>query len=419
LAQYIRNSIQFYRGKTLKLRRDSLLAWTLFAIISAAALISLADDLASRPVNDNIFKVAHDLVWGSLPVVFAFLAALIASRQRRNVIGWLMMIPASLVVGDVITTAILEQYPVAPAEPGVALFLAVWFENASWLLLIFPLFFTMLLFPDGRPPSPRWRWILVTGVGMCLIFLLLGMFTPTLNLIENSDWVMDNPIYLQYEIEFPFVLWSAALVIVTLFCVAAPFVRYHRAAGVEREQIKWLFYACGLFALVYVPGVGLSQEIDSILNDAWSLLFSLAILAVPAAITGAILRFRLYDIDLIIRKTLVYGVLTGLLAIVYFGTVVLLQTIFDAITGQSSPVIIVISTLTIAALFAPLRQRVQTTINKRFFRQKYDAQKVLAQFAVTARDEVDLDTLTADLLKAVQETMEPEKVALWFKKANL
>jgi hypothetical protein len=403
----------------LKRRKDALLAWTLFTIISVAALISLTSDMANRPANDNPIKIAGDLLWAVGPVIFAFLAALIVSRQRRNVIGWLMMLPASLIVGEVIAVAILEQYPVAPAEPTAALFVAVWFINVSWLLLIFPLLFTMLLFPSGRPPSPRWRWILGAGLGMIAIFLLLGLFEPNLSLIEKSDWVIDNPIYLHYEIEFPIMLWSAGLIILTLLCLAAPFVRYRRSGGVEREQIKWLFYACAVFALYYIPSFGLQMEEDSLLNDAWSALFILVLMAIPGAITIAILRFRLYDIDLIIRKTLVYGVLTVLLAFVYFGSVVLLQGMFEAITGQSSPIIIVISTLFIAALFAPLRRRLQKVIDRRFFRQKYDAQRVLAQFAQTARDEVNLDVLTADLVKAVQETMEPERVRIWLREDNL
>jgi hypothetical protein len=209
--------------------------------------------------------------------------------------------------------------------------------------------------------------------------------------------------------------WLIGLIVLTLLCAAAPFVRYRRATGVEREQIKWLFYACGLFAIVYVPsGLDLGGT-DTYLEGILGVLFTLAIMAIPAAIAVAILRYRLYDIDVIIRKTLVYGALTGLLALVYFGSVVLLQGLFEALTGQSSPIIIVISTLLIAALFAPLRRSLQRAIDRRFFRQKYDAQRVLAQFAKTARDEVELETLTAELLRVTRETVQPENVSIWLK----
>ena len=135
----------------------------------------------------------------------------------------------------------------------------------------------------------------------------------------------------------------------------------------------------------------------------------------PLSVVIAVLRYRLFDIDIIIRKTLVYAVLSGLLALLYFGMVALLQNIFDSVSGEQSPLVIVISTLFIAALFAPLRQRVQATIDRRFYRKKYDAQQVLAQFAQTARDEVSLEALTAELTRVIQETMQPETTSLWLK----
>jgi len=362
----------------------------------------------------------EELLWRLLAVEFALLASLIVSRQPGNVIGWLMMLPASLSVFDFFGRIYLQQFPTAPVTPTVLLLLVSWFANASWLLLIFPLLFTMLLFPDGRPPSPRWRWIVWVGLSMMAIFIFGILFSTTIELTEINGWVLVNPIgFLPTESEIFFVIWSVALVALTLLCVAAPFIRFRRAVGVERQQIKWLFYACGLFALVYVPGFIITNQTGALLLDVWLVLFPLTLMAIPAAIVIAITRYRLYDIDVIIRKTLVYGALTGLLALVYLGVVVILQALFETITGQQSPIAIVISTLLIAALFSPLRRRVQSGIDRRFFRRKYDAVRVLAQFAETARDEVDLDAITADLLKVVQETMEPEQVNLWFNEDTL
>jgi hypothetical protein len=252
---------------------------------------------------------------------------------------------------------------------------------------------------------------------MWAFLIFFALFAPTLFLTEIPEWMTDNPIgILPAETEFPMVAWSVALATLTLLCAAAPFVSYRRASGVEREQIKWLFFACGLLVLVYVPGFAINMDTETALNNAWNVLFILALLAVPAAIAIAITRYRLYDIDVIIRKTLVYGALTGSLAFVYLGSVVLLQTLFESITGQRSPIVIVISTLLIAALFAPMRRRLQAVINRRFFRQKYDAQVVLAQFAETARDEVELETLTAELARVARETVQPESVSIWLKR---
>ena len=401
---------------TLKRRKDSLLAWALFVIITAVAVYRFVDTLANRPADGSLLSLVGDLSWSLLPIAFGFMGALIVNHQQGNVIGWLMMLPASLIVIDVITRGYLNQFPEAPEEATPALMLVTWIANLLWLLLIYPLLFTMLLFPNGRPPSPRWRWLIWAGLGMCAFLIFFDLFAPTLTLIEIEGWMTVNPIgFLPAEIEFPMVAWSVALATLTLACAAAPFVRYRRASGVEREQIKWLFFACGLFALVYVPGFAINMDTETVLNNVWNVLFTLALLAVPAAIAIAITRYRLYDIDVIIRKTLVYGALTGSLAFVYLGSVVLLQTLFESITGQRSPVIIVISTLIIAALFAPMRRRLQAVINRRFFRQKYDAQVVLAQFAETARDEVELETLTAELARVARETVQPERVTIWLK----
>jgi hypothetical protein len=363
----------------LKRSKTSLLAWTLFAIITAFALFWIAPRLGNRMAGDSLYNVVGSLLWLLLGLEYAFLATLIISRQPRNVIGWLMMGPVTMLLLDSIAIDYLEQFPTAPAVATAPMVLALSFNSVSpLLLLIFPLLFTMLFFPDGRLPSPRWRWIPVFGLGMGAIIIFTVLFSQTLSYVDKNGWVVANPIgFLPAGIELPETLIIVALALFTLSCLAAPFVRYRRASGVQRNQIKWLFYACGLFVLVFALTIITPEDAEAtILLDFLNLLFVLAVMAIPAAIAIAILRYRLYDIDVIIRKTLLYGALTGLLALIYFGSVVLLQGLFEAITGQSSPIIIVISTLLIAALFAPLRRRLQRAIDRRFFRQKYNAQRV-------------------------------------------
>jgi hypothetical protein len=181
--------------------------------------------------------------------------------------------------------------------------------------------------------------------------------------------------------------------------------RFRHGGGVERQQIKWVIFAVVLWSfglvLILIP-IGIPITILVYITPL-----------IPIAIAIAILRYRLFDIDLIIRRTLVYGVLTGLLLVIYFGTVTVLQGLVTAISGQSSPIIIVVSTLIIAALFSPLRRRIQQLIDRRFYRQRYNAEKILSSFAETARDEVNLDELTAELLKVTQESLQPETVNLW------
>ncbi len=188
--------------------------------------------------------------------------------------------------------------------------------------------------------------------------------------------------------------------------------RYRRAySAVEKQQVKWFVFGMALL-LVELAIVALvpPDEASLYLQD----LFGLVLLVIPISIGIAILRYRLWDIDVIIRKTLVYTVLTALLALVYFGSVVLLQRLFGTLTGvEQSPLAVVVSTLVIAALFTPLRRRIQAWIDRRFFRKKYDAEQVLARFALTARDETDLDALTSELVRVVQETMQPEHVSVW------
>jgi hypothetical protein len=196
-----------------------------------------------------------------------------------------------------------------------------------------------------------------------------------------------------------------------LLALVSMIVRFRRSIGVERQQLKWIVYA----GAVAAGGFALTLFLSGPLANAVFVIAFLAFIGVPAAAGVAIMRYRLYEIDLVINRTLVYGSLTALLALVYVGSVVLLQSIFRALTGQESQLAVVASTLVIAALFNPLRRRIQAFIDRRFYRRKYDAARTLAAFGARLRDEVDLETLADDMVGVVQDTMQPEHVSLWLR----
>ena len=267
--------------------------------------------------------------------------------------------------------------------------------------IVWPLFFLWLyLFPNGRAVPRRLLWILGPLLWLFAVQFLLSILsvflTETSALAQIAAMV--EPI------------GQLSIPILFFLTVGAQVYRYVKVSGaVEREQTKW--FLLGL-VLAFVPLLLLFLVVDTA-----SMLGTIAFTALPIGIGISILRYRLWDVDVIIRKTLVYTVVTALLALVYFGSVVLLQRLFGALTGAAqSPLAVVVSTLAIAALFTPLRRRIQDWIDRRFFRKKYNAQQVLAQFALTARDETDLDALTAELVRVVQETMQPEHASVWLRK---
>jgi hypothetical protein len=259
------------------------------------------------------------------------------------------------------------------------------------------------------------------AVGMWLFFITATAFSKTMG-PPNSSWTLPNPIGFIPDVfgEGPIlIVWGAGLVTIVLASVISLFVRFRLAQEVERQQIKWLLYAGALFVLIYALIYVLSSTDETVRNPWTDLLLLCSILSFPVTISIAILRYRLWDIDLIIRRTLQYSLLTGLLVLFYFGGVVLLQEVLSPFTGQeNSPIVTVLTTLAIAALFNPLRNRVQKFIDQRFYRQKYNAEQMLEAFAKTARDKVELDALTGELLRVVQETMKPEQAILWLQKLN-
>jgi hypothetical protein len=396
----------------------------LIGTIVVGAVVQLGSDLFAGGTTPDAVQAGQAVVWALVPVVFAGAGGLIVTKQSGNVIGWLLIIVAALLPLDALTAFALGNISDPPPNPSFLLYFAVWFSQADWLLLIFPTLFVALLFPTGKPPSPRWRWIAGYGLGLMFIFWFLGILARDYSPNESYGltWSLQNPIGLlsnssMEAIIFPW--WLLGLGSFALLCVASLVVRYRRGGMVEREQIKWLLFAAGLFALVYIPPLVLiSSAGGSQLDVISNLLLPLGLLGFPIAITAAILRYQLWDINVIIRKTAVYALLTALLALVYFGVVITLQRLFEAVSGEQSPVSIVVSTLMIAALFSTLRRRVQDFIDRRFYRRRYDAEKTLAAFARFVRDETDLAALTAELLRVTEETMQPERSTIWLKEAK-
>ena len=269
-----------------------------------------------------------------------------------------------------------------------------------WLMLGLPwiMFYVFFyIFPDGRF-VPRWTALLA-------LFLLISIFMLSFT-------------------EIPPQFYGAFLVVAFSSAVFAQLYRFVRVSNpLQRTQTKWVLFAIVVLALGEMVGQGVLRLVfpqfvvegpTRLLYELWVNVGVLGFLLLPVALTIAIMRYRLFNIDVIIRKTLVYSVLTALLALIYFGGVVLVQQLTRSITA-SSDLAIAVSTLMLAALFFPLRRRVQNAIDRRFYRRKYDAAKTLAAFGVTARDEVELEKLTAELLNVVNETMQPASVSVWLK----
>lgn len=408
----------------MKLNRTSVLAWLVCGAMVVATLINLARALLTTQAQGNFLQIAGLIIASLLPIASGGVGALILSNQPRNVIGWLLMLPPLAVLFEPLIRFQVESVTVPPVSPSLPLLISAYLINALWVVLVFPLFFIALLFPTGSPPSPRWRWIVGWAVGMPIFFLGVAAFAREFGPdpgISGVRWTVRNPIgFLSLEmLQTILIPWGVALGVLTLVSVASLFVRYRRATVVERLQIKWLLFACALFALGYTPGLFVQGDLRGLAADLFNVFFPLAILAFPLAIGIAILRFRLFDIDVILRRTVTYALVTALLVIVFFGSVILLQQVFSALTrsGQNE-IVTVLSTLAIAALFIPVRNRVQNVIDRRFNRNRYNAQQVLTDFANTVRDETDLEKLTGRLMQVVDETMQPKSVSLWLKRTQ-
>jgi hypothetical protein len=393
----------------------SRLAWVLWAL---GLLI-----LICGYVLDNLNGYRDSpLAVGNVPgFVGLTVGALIVSRRPSNRIGWLFLwSPLLLAFGG--SGNLADQYALYTfvTRPGalpagvLVVLLGLITQIAGFLPLVT---FLPLLFPDGRPPSPRWRPVAWLTAFQIAFFIFGGIFSPRLN---NGPVDIANPLAIEMVgavSDQAFFLSLVLSVAIVLLSVASVFVRFRRASGDERQQLKWFGFGALPIPISLVAG-----GIAGVFNVTWLAnlpLWQLSVAGIPIVVGIAIFKYRLYDIDLIIRRTLVYAALTALLALIYFGSVLLLEQLLRALTGQQqSEIVIVLSTLVIAGLFTPLRGRIQQVIDRRFYRKKYDAQQVLSAFGASVRDEVDLNRLTGELLGVVEETMQPSTLNLWLRESK-
>jgi hypothetical protein len=375
------------------------LAWSLWLVIVAVAvalsLISALDDGLAVFFAYTVFVLA-----------FATVGALVASRRPGNPLGWILLgAGLSYVLGGT------SEQVVEDGGNGGWETLFAWIGSWVWIAGIAPVAtFGLLLFPDGRPPSPRWRpvaWLAGGALGAVVISLALqsGRFVDT---------AIENPIGLDAAPWLPRglgVAGAVGLIAALAGSIASLRARYRVAGADERMQLKWLLYAGALVG----AGVAVSVPVEILVGDSVSnvtnAITTMTMAAIPVAMGIAILRHRLYDLDVVINRTLVYGALTATLAAGYLGSVLLVQLVIGAESGLA----VAISTLAVAALFGPARARIQGTVDRRFYRRRYDAARTLEAFSTRLRDEVELDRVAADLRAVARDTVQPTHVSLWMR----
>jgi hypothetical protein len=395
-------------------RAAALLAWFAGALSLALTLLSLVFlilNLSHPDVPVYSFWIENVL----FSVGFSTVGAVIVPRlPPENRTGWLfcaigLLWAVAHSAAEYAIYALLVAPGSLPAGEAVS-----WFFTWPPITALGLMLFLVLLFPDGRLPGDGWRWFARLGA-------LATVVAATLQAITPGPIGAGLPIRNPFGFEgFPNVGRPVQALMFALIsaAVVSLFVRRSRASEVERLQIRWFAYA---FAVASC-GVILKYLVAEPLDLTWLGRFGYALdligtAGIPISMGIAILRYRLYDIDLVINRTLVYGALTLMLALVYFGGVATTQAVFRVLTGQERlpQLAVVASTLAIAALFDPLRRRVQRFIDRRFYRRKYDARETLEAFSSRLRNETDLDALNADLLELVRETMQPAHVSMWLR----
>ncbi len=397
-------------------RHTARLAWLLWALSAVLAISSFVFATLSWLAHG----AAGDLIgFGALIAValaFTSVGALVASHRPENAIGWIFC-AVGLAFGagsfaDAYASFTLFMWPGSLPGGRVMAWVSEWIGGPG---LLGTFAFLLLLFPDGRLLSRRWRPIVwATAIAIALV-TFAHAFGP--GPLRNNFPSVTNPFGIEALASVRNLLESSAFALMLatiLISVVSLVLRFRRTRRLERQQIKWFAYAGAFLAAVFIAGPTIVWS-PTVPGWIWTTIFLLGVAAVPVSAGIAILRYRLYDIDLVINRTLVYGALTASLAMVYFGSVVLLEGLFRTLIEENTQPAVVVSTLIIAALFQPLRRRIQDVVDQRFYRRKYDARMTLEAFGKRLQRETDLDVLIEDLVGVVRETMQPSHASLWLR----
>jgi hypothetical protein len=390
-------------------RTASWLAWSASALSLALTAITVL--LIVLLIRSDTPIYYYWLETSMVAVGYSTVGAIVASRLPESPIGWLfcaigLIFGLSHFSAEYAAYALLGPSRSLPAGEAFA-----WLTSWVWVFGLGLIVYLDLLFPNGRLPGARWRWFAWFTAIVLVPAAILGALSP--GLILSSTLI--NPLGVEGlpNVSRAIEAFMYALIVVGASSMLA---RLRHAGRIERQQIEWFAYATA----VAISGVILKNTVYPAVGLTWVwwvglVLTTVGVVSSPVAMGIAIFRYRLYQIDLIINRTLVYGSLTAVLACVYLGGVVFLQYAFRALSGEGSQLAVVASTLIIAALFIPLRRRIQSFIDRRFYRRKYDARKTLEAFSAQLRNETDLDALSDDLVGVVRETMQPAHVSLWLR----
>jgi hypothetical protein len=396
-------------------RASALLAWLLWALCVALAVLAVLLDFYT-PLVPARHGPNYDALAGVPLLVYPTVGAFLVSHRPKNSVGWILCGMGLVFEVGAFASAYADYalFARSSSVPGGILMLWV----TEWVgLWVFPsAVLLVLLFPHGRLLARGWRAVVWAALAGGALWALSWATWAQPNYFYPS---INNPFgiggALGYTVKALGALGSTAVLLSCIASVLSVFVRLQSAEGEERQQIKWFAYSAavlvGDFFFVVAPAHAIAGP------GAAFVFIMIGLMGIPIAIGIAILRYRLYEIDHIINRTLVYGSLTAMLALVYFGGVTVTQALLRTLTGQEKlpQLVIVASTLLIAALFTPLRRRIQSFIDRRFYRRKYDARKTLEAFSAQLRDETDLEALNNDLVGVVRETMQPAHVSLWLR----